>query len=104
MSDTAEDTRLAAAPTNVASYGHEPSFIAQPSTFLLPRGQNRAMQDKPVTAVDQDQLKGLVSAPALLPVLCCPLLRLPSCTPRSARAGEWGVVGVGAGLFTLGPA
>lgn len=63
MSDTAEDTRLAAAPTNVARYGHEPSRIAQPSTFLLPRGQNRAMQDKPMTAVDQDQLKGLVGTP-----------------------------------------
>ncbi|PVH89509.1 Snf1 protein kinase-like protein complex subunit Snf4 [Cadophora sp. DSE1049] len=59
MSDTAEDTRPAAAPTNVARFGHEPALIAQPSTFLLPRGQNRAMQDKPVTAVDQDQLKGL---------------------------------------------
>jgi len=64
MSDTAEDTRPAAAPTNVARFGHEPALIAQPSTFLLPRGQNRAMQDKPVTAVDQDQLKGLVGAPA----------------------------------------
>lgn len=69
MSDiTAEDTRPAAAPnpvdsltspTNIARHGHEPSRIAQPSTFLLPRGQNRAMQEKPLTATDKDQLSGL---------------------------------------------
>lgn len=68
MSDTAEVTRAPAAPnpvddspspTNIARYGHEPSWIAQPSTFLLPRGQNRAMQDKPLSAVDKDQLSGL---------------------------------------------
>jgi 5'-AMP-activated protein kinase regulatory gamma subunit len=72
MSDTAEVTRAPAAPnpvdgppspTNIARYGHEPSWIAQPSTFLLPRGQNRAMQDKPLSAVDKDQLSGLVSEP-----------------------------------------
>lgn len=75
MSDpTAEDTRPPAgpnsvegltSPTNIARYGHEPSLItvAQPSTFLLPRGLNRAMQEKPLTAVDKDQLSGLVSAP-----------------------------------------
>jgi 5'-AMP-activated protein kinase regulatory gamma subunit len=71
MSDTAEVTARApaapnpadssASPTNIARYGHEPSRIAQPSTFLLPRGQNRAMQDKPLSAVDKDQLSGLVS-------------------------------------------
>lgn len=72
MSDSAGDTRPPAgpnpvegltSPTNIAWYGHEPSLIAQPSTFLLPRGHNRAMQDKPLTAVDKDQLSGLVSAP-----------------------------------------
>lgn len=72
MSDTAEGTRAAAAPnavdrspspTNIARHGHEPSRIAQPSTFLLPRGQNRAMQDKPLSSVDRDQLSGLVSLP-----------------------------------------
>lgn len=71
MSDTAEVTRAGVAPntadgspspTNIARYGHE-SRIAQPSTFLLPRGQNRAMQDKPLSAVDKDQLSGLVSIP-----------------------------------------
>lgn len=64
---TAEDTRppAAAVPndlTSIARHGHEPSRIAQPSTFLLPRGQNRAMQDKPLTAIDKDQLSGLVSS------------------------------------------
>jgi len=72
MSDsTAEGIRPATAgpnpvdvltsPTNIPRHGHEPSRIAQPSTFLLPRGQNRAMQDKPLTAIDKDQLSGLVS-------------------------------------------
>jgi 5'-AMP-activated protein kinase regulatory gamma subunit len=69
MSDTAEVARVAAAPTavvdgspsptSIARHGHE--RIAQPSTFLLPRGQNSAMQDKPLSSVDRDQLSGLVS-------------------------------------------
>jgi hypothetical protein len=61
MSDTANP------PT--AILGHESSLIAQPSTFLLPRGPNRAMQDNPLSAVDKDQESGLVSAP-LLPHAC----------------------------------
>ena len=74
MSESAEGTRPAtgpnpgedlASPTSVASYGHEPSRIAQPSTFLFPRSQNRAMQDKVLTAVDKDQQSGLVSAPKI---------------------------------------
>ncbi|KAL3423288.1 nuclear protein snf4 [Phlyctema vagabunda] len=69
MSDTAEGTR-AAAPnpdhslSSPITYGHEPPIVAQPSTFLLPRGQNRAMQEKPekpLTALDKDQMHGLKS-------------------------------------------
>jgi len=70
MSNPAECTRPAAAPNptdSIASptgiivkHGHEP-VIAQPSTFLLPRGQNRAMTEKPLTALDKDQQQGLVS-------------------------------------------
>jgi hypothetical protein len=69
MSNTAEDTRAAAAPnpvdpiaspTGIVRHGHE-SLIAQPSTFLLPRGHNRAMAEKPLTAADKDQQQGLVS-------------------------------------------
>lgn len=69
MSNTAEGTRPAAAPnpadsiaspTGIVRHGHE-SLIAQPSTFLLPRGQNRAMAEKPLTALDKDQQQGLVS-------------------------------------------
>lgn len=74
MSDTAEVNRAPAAPnpvpgdgspspTNIGRYGHEPARIAQPSTFLLPRGQNLAMKDKPLSPVDKDQLAGLVSGP-----------------------------------------
>lgn len=66
MSDTAEHMAGPhpvdfTSPTNVVRFDHEPSRIAQPSTFLLPRAPNRAMAEKPLTAVDQDQLKGLVS-------------------------------------------
>ena len=70
MSNTAEDLRLAApnpvdpiaSPTGNVRHGHE-SLIAQPSTFLLPRGHNRAMaeKEKPLTALDNDQQQGLVS-------------------------------------------
>lgn len=68
MSNMAEGTRLAgeipvdsiASPTAIVGHGHE-SLIAQPSTFLLPRGQNRAMVEKPLTALDRDQQQGLVS-------------------------------------------
>ena len=69
MSNTAEDTRPPAAPnpvdpvaspTGIVRHGHE-SLIAQPSTFLLPRGHNRAMAEKPLTALDKDQQQGLVS-------------------------------------------
>jgi 5'-AMP-activated protein kinase regulatory gamma subunit len=66
MSDTAEGTRapapnpaeFIATPTSIARHGHE--LIAQPSTFLLPRGHNRAMEEKPLTLVDKDQEQGLV--------------------------------------------
>jgi len=59
MSDTAEDNARAATATNPvdARFGHE--RIAQPSTFLLPRGQNRAMQEQPLSSVDKDELAGL---------------------------------------------
>ncbi|RDW94797.1 putative nuclear protein SNF4 [Coleophoma crateriformis] len=43
------------------SYGHEPPLVAQPSTFLLPRGHNRAMEDKPLSPLDRDQMHGLKS-------------------------------------------
>jgi hypothetical protein len=64
MPDTAESTRPAA-PNPVeptARHGHE-SLIAQPSTFLLPRGHSRAMAEESLTPVDKDQLQGLVSGP-----------------------------------------
>jgi hypothetical protein len=70
MSNTAEDTRpgapnsvnpITSSPTGFPRHGHE-SLIAQPSTFLLPRGQPRAMTEKPLTALDKDQQQGLVSA------------------------------------------
>lgn len=66
MSDTAEGPRLAAPNPHHSlqspiTYGHEPPIVAQPSTFLLPRGQNRAMQEKPLTAIDRDQMHGLKS-------------------------------------------
>jgi len=75
MPDTAEGTRPAApnpaeaitSPTSIARQGHESSLIAQPATFLLlPRGQNRAMQEKPMTALDKDQQSGLVSGPCTI--------------------------------------
>lgn len=67
MSEMAGATEPTPAPNAFSSptsarYGHE-QRIAQPSTFLLPRGHNRAMQDKPLTAVDKDQQSGLVSVP-----------------------------------------
>lgn len=73
MSEQAEGTRAAApnpvevsaVATSIARPGHEPALIAQPSTFLLPRAQNRAMQEKPLTALDRDQQNGLVSWPVL---------------------------------------
>ena len=65
MSETAEDPRPVWPHPPTVILGHESSLIAQPSTFLLPRGPNLAMQDKdkPLSAVDKDQLSGLVSAP-----------------------------------------
>jgi hypothetical protein len=73
MSDTAKEKETwppapntkegIASPTNIARHGHESIIPAQPSTFLLPRGHNRAMQDKPLTALDRDQMHGLVSGP-----------------------------------------
>jgi hypothetical protein len=68
MSEMAEDTLPAAPnpvepkipPTSIARLGHE-AVIAQPSTFLLPRGHNRAMAEKPLTPLDKDQQQGLVS-------------------------------------------
>ena len=59
-------------------YSHE-QRIAQPSTFLLPRGHNRAMQDKPLTAVDKDQQSGLVSVP------WTPRSSLKSCDKNSLK-------------------
>ncbi|RFU24335.1 hypothetical protein B7463_g12005, partial [Scytalidium lignicola] len=47
-------------PTIIARHGHEP-MIAQPSTFLIPPGQNRTMPEKPLTALDKDQRLGLKS-------------------------------------------
>ncbi|KAH8801689.1 Snf1 protein kinase-like protein complex subunit Snf4 [Xylogone sp. PMI_703] len=68
MSDAGEPSRAAepnpneavASPTIIARHGHEP-VIAQPSTFLLPPGQNRTMSEKPLTALDKDQRQGLKS-------------------------------------------
>lgn len=58
-----------ASPANIAPrLGHE-AVIAQPSTFLLPRGQNRAMAGKPLSPLDKDQLQGLVSGPRSLSIL-----------------------------------
>lgn len=77
MSDIAEEIRPAAPnpaeaftsqPSVIARHDHE-SRIAQPSTFLLPRGKVAEMQqekpqerpqEKPMTALDKDQQKGLV--------------------------------------------
>ncbi|TVY15944.1 5'-AMP-activated protein kinase subunit gamma, partial [Lachnellula arida] len=61
MSETAEGPRPAWPNPPAVILGHESSLIAQPSTFLLPRGPNRAMQDKdkPLSAVDKDQQSGL---------------------------------------------
>jgi len=68
MSDMAEDITLRSAapnpvesialPTSIARIGHE-AVIAQPSTFLLPRGHNRAMAEQPLSAQDKDQQQGL---------------------------------------------
>ncbi|KAA8568025.1 hypothetical protein EYC84_008448 [Monilinia fructicola] len=76
MSDIAEEIRPAAPnpaeaftsqPSVIARHDHE-SRIAQPSTFLLPRGKVAEMQqekpqerpqEKPMTALDKDQQKGL---------------------------------------------
>jgi 5'-AMP-activated protein kinase regulatory gamma subunit len=61
----AEDSRAAAelnaVEPPIVRLGHEAALIAQPSTFLLPRGHNRAMVETPLTAVDKDQQQGLVS-------------------------------------------
>lgn len=81
MSDPAENFRPAAPSSNPAGaiarhgygqghdralgLGHE-SQIAQPSTFLLPRGNTPAMPEPPLTQVDRDQQQGLVSTPKLL--------------------------------------
>ncbi|KAG0649008.1 5 -AMP-activated kinase subunit gamma [Hyphodiscus hymeniophilus] len=76
MSNTAEGTRPAAppnpadsiaSPTGIVRHGHE-SLIAQPSTFLLPRGPTRAMAEKPLTALDKDQQQGLKSIREFLKV------------------------------------
>ncbi|PQE05618.1 nuclear snf4 protein [Rutstroemia sp. NJR-2017a BBW] len=72
MSDMAEDTQpagsnpadaIASQPPIIARHDHE-SLIAQPSTFLLPRGKLTEMQvqpEKPMTAQDKDQQQGLKS-------------------------------------------
>ena len=73
MSDTAEDRRplvlmansipvqdMAASTTGTTRAGHE-AIIAQPSTFLLPRGYNRAMVEMPLSPLDKEQQAGLVS-------------------------------------------
>ncbi|PQE30148.1 Nuclear SNF4 protein [Rutstroemia sp. NJR-2017a WRK4] len=72
MSDMAEDTQpagsnpadaIASQPPIIARHDHE-SLIAQPSTFLLPRGKLIEMQvqpEKPMTAQDKDQQQGLKS-------------------------------------------
>lgn len=78
MSDREEEMRPAAPnpadtftsqPQIIARHDHE-SRIAQPSTFLLPRGkvaemqqekpQEQPQEEKPMTALDKDQQKGLV--------------------------------------------
>lgn len=82
MSDMAENRRLLVAMANpiqdlaasttaagtTRSVGHE-AIIAQPSTFLLPRGYNRTMVEveMPLSPLDKDQQSGLVSD------LRCPL-------------------------------
>ncbi|KAM3084580.1 AMP-activated serine/threonine-protein kinase regulatory subunit [Clarireedia jacksonii] len=72
MSDMAEDTQPAGSnpadaipsqPPIIARHDHE-SLIAQPSTFLLPRGkvpEMQVQQEKPMTAQDKDQRQGLKS-------------------------------------------
>jgi CBS domain-containing protein len=72
MSDLAEDTqRPPPAAANAIDAlkqsavhsipGHERFTPAQPSTFLQPQGQNRAMQEKPLTVTDKEQLEGLAA-------------------------------------------
>jgi len=64
MSDTPEP-RLPAATNASSSHvedtpGHESPFV-QPKTYLRPEA--RAMEPKPLTPLDKEQMHGLVSRP-----------------------------------------
>lgn len=74
--DTAQETRPAASnpveatTTAAAKRSDHAQGYAKPSTFLLPhpRTQDRAMPDKPLTALDIDQQQGIVRS-TLCPAL-----------------------------------
>lgn len=57
-----QDTTRAGPTVHGHGHGHEGALaIAQPSTFLLPRGHNRAMAERTTSPSDREQQRGLVS-------------------------------------------
>ena len=58
--------------------GHEPVTFVAPSSYLRPRGHSRpstpAVHKPMMTALDREQLEGLVSTPSVLSSVCIFLL------------------------------